>query len=298
MKGYYHLCANGRLVRRFLVSDTDYYAAFNLIGVCAAHAEVSVLAYSIEESHPHLLIYGEPDEVKRYKSLYETSYIRHVVVERGGLDGVVFQLQIIPVEGPEYLKTVGTYIISQSTKDGKPVMPYDYRWGTGSMYFRPEGHTSIWRYNDHGNKLPAIPIGDLPVRQQMRLLHSKRMVPAHWKVCNGFLLPENYVDVRHFEGIYRTHNCFRAFSASGRNKDMEMLSAIAVTRGVLLDDREARRISREESRKLFGVQDTRQLTADQRLSLARVLRQENKLSLRQVADLALLPEEEINYYLR
>ena len=298
MKGYFHLCSDGKLTRRFISSESDYYAAFNLTGVCAAQTDVSVLAFSIGESHPHQLIYADLAEAKRFMNLYERSYTRHIVVDRKGLDGVEFKMELFPVDSQDYLKTVGTYVISQPTKDGKSVMPYDYRWGTGSMYFRPDGHVSIWRYDNQGNKLPTIPVGDLAIRTRMALLHSKRPVPSHWLTCNGLLLPENYVDVRHFENIYRTHNSFRAFLSTGRSKDMEVLSAIAASRGIALDDREAGEICRMTCQELFGFSDTRKLIPEQRLSMARELRQSHHLSLRQIATLTRLPEEEVARYIR
>lgn len=43
---------------------------------------------------------------------------------------------------------------------------------------------------------------------------SRRCLPPDYLVCNGVVLPTNYVDVRRFENIYKTHNCFRTFMAS------------------------------------------------------------------------------------
>ncbi len=298
MKGYFHLCSDGKLTRRFINSESDYYAAFNLIGVCAALTDASVLAFSIGESHPHQLIYAELSEAKRFMDLYERSYTRHIIVDRKGLDGVEFKMELFPVDSQEYLKTVGTYVIAQPTKDGKSIMPYDYRWGTGSMYFRPEEFISIWRYDRQGNKLPTVPVGDLTTRARLALLHTKRPVPPHWLTCNGLLLPENYVDVRHFESIYRTHNTFRAFLSTGRNRDMEVLSAIAAARGIALDDQEAGEICRKTCQQRFGFSDTRKLMPEQRLSMARELRQSHRLSLRQIATLIRLPEEEVARYIR
>ena len=63
--------------------------------------------------------------------------MRHVVSSRGDSDGVSLKLEVIPVTDNEHLMRVGAYTVIQPTKDGKNVMPYDYPYGTGSMYFRP-----------------------------------------------------------------------------------------------------------------------------------------------------------------
>ena len=299
MKGYFHLCADGRLTRRLIICDTDYYATFNAIGIAAALSDFTVLAFSFEESHPHVLGYGTYESCQRFKILCEIIIFRHIVTSRGGADGVVFKLSIIPVDSESYLKTVGTYVISQPTKDGKIVMPYDYKWGTGSMYFRPANHIPIWCFDSNGRYVEPFPIGQLSAREQARILHSKRRIPQQdWTVCNGLLLPGNYVDVAHFERIYQTHNCFRAFMSSGKNKDMEVLNALAIANGIALEDKEAIEVCKVVCPEMFGENDTRRLTAKQRLALAQQLKKDHMLSKRQLATLVRLPEEEIFKYIK
>ena len=121
-KEFFHLCANGAEVRNFIICRNDYAAAFNLIGVCAANIDVMVVSFSLEDSHPHILLYGTYGACVAFKNLYEQLYLRHAAI----------------------------YTIIQATKDGKPVMPYDYPWGTGSMYFRSGYYTPVWYFDTEG----------------------------------------------------------------------------------------------------------------------------------------------------
>ena len=54
-KNYYHLFANGDDARDFILDEEDFFAAFNRFGVCAAATGVTVLSFSVEDSHPHAL---------------------------------------------------------------------------------------------------------------------------------------------------------------------------------------------------------------------------------------------------
>ena len=192
---------------------------------------------------------------------------------------------------------VAAYTIVQPTKDGKNVMPYDYLWGTGSMYFRAEGHRPIWMYGPDGHLLQPVEVGSLTVKQRRELLHTKLAVPDWWLICNGFLLPDNYVDVKAFENIYRTANCFRVFMCSSKQRLDVVSKKMYEVRGVLMDDLEAYRICSDEAFRLFGVRDVRRLDVNRRMQLAAVLRREHKMSVRQTATMVRLPESEIQKYL-
>ena len=131
-KEYFHVCANGADSRNFIIREADYYAAFNLIAVCAANTEVVVVSFSIEDSHPHLLLWGVKEDCVRFKVLFETLYKHYAASTREGGSELVFRCELYSIgDDFDYLRNVAVYTVIQPTKDGKSVMPYDYRWGTG-----------------------------------------------------------------------------------------------------------------------------------------------------------------------
>ncbi|MBR5018399.1 MAG: hypothetical protein IKX53_02040 [Bacteroidales bacterium] len=294
---YYHLCSDGDLTPQFISNDDDYRVAFNLIGVCAANSDVVVLSFSIEDTHLHSLVFGTKTACTTFKLMYEESWAHHIGRTRGTRKGAEIDLEILYVDTEEYLLSVGTYTIVQPTKDGKQIMPYDYRWGTGSMYFRDSGHQSIWCRNESGEILKPTFVGDLSVRAQRVTLNTYRRVPARWKMCNGILLPENYIDVSHFERIYRTANCYRVFLSSNRSRDQIVMQKIAFARGISLDDAEARSKCHELMLTTYGYKDVRRLTPAQRIHLAQLLWKQFRLNKRQIASLVRLPYTEICKYL-
>jgi hypothetical protein len=294
---YYHLCSDGELTPQFIDNDDDFRVAFNLVGVCAANSDVRVLAFSIEDTHLHSLLYGTKAGCVAFKTLYEESWVHHIGRVRGTRKGADIELELIPIDSEDYLMNVGTYTIYQATKDGKQVMPYDYRWGTGSMYFREKGYQSLWRTDDSGETLDLLKIEDYSERARQRLLCSRLSVPNYWMICGDILLPDNYVDVARFEQIYRTANCFRVFLGNSRNRDQIVQEKMAAFRGVSLEDTEARKYCKEIMEEQFGFKDVRRLDGLRRILLAQELRKRLRLSARQIASLALLPYKEVCKYI-
>ena len=295
--GYFHLCSDGALSPQFLICEDDFRVAFNLVGVCAANSGATILSFSLEDTHLHVLAYGTKESCVRFKTMYETSWAHHIGRSRGSRQGAVIDLEIIPVEEREHLLSAGTYIIVQPTKDGKQIMPYDYLWGTGSMYFRSQGHCSLWTVDSAGNRLDMVKAGDIPEKRLCDILASRRTIPGEWLICNRILLPDNYVDVAHFERIYQTANCFRVFLASSRSRDQEIQQRIASYRGVAMEDTEARKHCHEISKQLFGTTNVRLLDTIQRTQLAQELRSKWHLSARQIASLVLLKYSEVCKYI-
>ena len=298
-RDYFHVCAKGADSRNFIICEADYYAAFNLIGVCAANIpQVVVVSFSIEDSHPHFLLWGTKEDCARFKALYETLYVHYAAATRKGGADLLLHCELYSIDGDEdYLLNVAVYTVIQATKDGKAVMPYDYYWGTGCMVFRTGPYVPVWLFDNQGNLCRPLPFGTLGTRARRALLHTRKLtIPDHWQVCNGIILPSNYVDVARFESIYGTHNRFRVFLSSPRKREEMMLARMAEQRGVSMEDLEARKVCGDVCQQLFGTRDPRRLDTRQRIRLAQELRSRFRLTFRQLATLVRLPETEIRTF--
>ena len=298
MEYYYHLYSDGTESANFILTPDDLMAAFNRVGICAFLSGAVVLAFSIEDSHPHVLLFGTQDACLKFKQFYERLTIHYIVNSRGHKDNVRFYCELEPVTDEDYLLNVGVYTIIQPTKDGKKIMPYDYLWGTACLYFRPKPCVLPWMVGKDGTVLRPVRIGSLSARERKSLLASRQDVPDDWLVCNGFLLPTNYVDIKRFESIYSSHNRFRVFMGNSQKKNDAVSLSMAQFKGIQLEDVEARAICSDMAKKLFGRRDIRTLATDQRLELAMELRRRHRISFRQLAMLSRLPEEEIRKYVR
>ena len=298
MNSYYHMFANGDDAKNFITTKAEFKAAFNRVGLCAYITGVVVVSFSIEDSHPHALLWGTLEACSRFKILYERMSIRCISRRRGSADGVVLHCEIYEVTDESYLKNVAAYTIVQATKDGKAVMPYDYLYGTGALYFRSRQTVMPWLIGEDGMVHSPVKFGSLKVREQLAYCGSKTRISADWLVCNGFILPTNYVDVARFESIYKTHNCFRAFMCSGKSRDESIMAKMSEIRGIALEDLEARRISETVCLELFGKRTSRHLATGERLELAQALRSRYHIAHRQLSFLTRISEDELRKYIR
>lgn len=295
---YFHLFANGDDARNFIISETDFFAAFNRVGVCAANSEAKVVSFSIEDTHPHILLFGTEKECTKFKKAYLISTMRYIAATRGSMYDVKLNYELYQASSDDYLKNLGVYTIFQATKDGKKVLPWDYLWGSGSLYFRQKQSLPIWSIQSDGQVIRPKPIGELSFREKESMLHSRKPVPDDWLVCNGFLLPQNYIDIGLFESIYQTHNCFRVFLANSKCRDEKIVSKMEKVRGITMEYLESRRVAADLCFELFHKHDARWLNVHQRMSFAKELRRRYGIAFRQLATLCRLPEEEIRKYIR
>ena len=296
---FFHLCGDGANSRNFITCHADFCAAFNLVGVCAANTEAVVISYSIEESHGHFLLWGTLEACTNFQIRYETQYKHYAAATRSKGSELVLEWELYPVDDEQYLKNVAAYTIIQPTKDGKPVMFYDYRWGSGSMYFRDKNHVPVWYYDENGVLRELVTFGSFNRLEKRAIVHSQSLtIPGDWIICNGLILPSNYVDAKLFESIYRTHNSFRVFMSSPKAREEEMLRKMADYRGATIDDLQAHQLCGDMCKTMFGTRDPRRLTTTQRVALAQQLRRQWRMSFRQLALLVRLSEKELRVYVR
>lgn len=295
---YFHMFANGDDAKNFITSEEDFKAAFNRFAICSHKTEATVLSFSIEDTHPHALLRGTLDECTRFAKNYEEISKRSIARKRGSLDGVNLHCELYEINDERYLRNVASYTIVQATKDGKPVMPYDYLYGTGALYFRSKHTILPWMIEGDHKITDPQRFGDLTIREKLKLCTSKATLPDNWLVCNGYILPTNYVDIQGFEQIFKTHNCFRTFLCSGKNKDEEIMNRMSFTRGVALDDMEARKLCADMCIDLFDCATTYTLSTDQRILLARQLKKNFNIAYRQLANLVKIPEGELRKYVK
>lgn len=118
--GFFHITANGADARNFITGEKEFYAAFNLIGVCAANSPgVIVVSFSIENSHPHILLWGTRDACSRFKDRFECLYRHFVAATRTGGADLVLHCELYPIgDDEDYLRNVAVYTIIQPTKTG------------------------------------------------------------------------------------------------------------------------------------------------------------------------------------
>ena len=297
-KQFFHLCADGHQAQKFILGKKDFVAAMNIVALCAANTDVVVVAFTLEDTHPHFLLYGNLRDCVEFKLMIETTYRHYAARIRENGTGFILEIEIFAIGDDEkYLKNVAAYVVSQPTKDGKDIMPYDYRWGSGSMYFRRNFYIPVWLFDEMGKVCHQESFGSMIVDRKREITHSRtHTLPDDWLIADGLVLPSNYVDVTMFETIFKSPNSYRVFMSGSRKQDEEILGREAAVRGVMLEYSEARTIAGDTFKINFGTRDPHKVDPQGRIAVAQILRREHKMTFRQIADVVRLPESEVRRY--
>ena len=164
-------------------------------------------------------------------------------------------------------------------------MFYQYPWGTGRLYFKYECADD--RYQD----MSVRQVKDLNQSQYRTLFQTRIEVPPSWLIRDGIILPENYVPVKQVEDLFKTTRSFMFFLSM--NNDAEIEREMDEWNEIRLPDPELRTARNELIEKMFGKTRLNDLSAPQRLSLARALRNRFFCSKKQLARIVRLPYDEV-----
>lgn len=285
MEEVYHIFSNGELTPDLFTSVADFKRANNQIAVIAHLAGVIVLGYSLEDTHLHILAKGNVDNCTYFKKELQR------LIRRWRQMDIVIDME--EVTNNDYLMRVGTYVICQATKDGKQILPTDYKWSSAPLYFRQGDADLLWTIDEDRMIKDIVKMRDIPLRKQRAVFHTRSRLPDEWMVCDNLILPSSFVDIAGFEAIYKTHNCFRAFCGSGKKSDEIVMSSMSKKTGVRMLETEARNLARQTCFRMFGRIDARWLNLDQRIQLGRELRRQYRMSIPQIARRIYLKEADV-----
>ena len=206
--------------------DEDFITGMNYVAIQAALTPgVIVLVFILMSNHVHFVLYGTREEVetfvnefkKRYSVYYSARWGIKKFLKHNGLD-----IKEIPYndEAPE---RAIAYVQMNCVAANICLHPGQYPWGTGNCFFNPSAMRTNPSMDSTGpvtgsRQIQSIQtgytrVGDLSARSRQRLLHSTcTKLPANWQIGpEGFILPQEYVDVKAVERLYRTPKRFNYF---------------------------------------------------------------------------------------
>lgn len=279
--GYYHVCSDGNYASVIFLNPDDFKAAMNRVAGCALRLRVIILAFVLMDNHFHFIIWAPSEdeayrfaqEFKRLTGLYQTEkYHRPSSLKK-------LPVKVLPIKDEEALKTQICYVLKNPTK-ARIGMFYDYPWGTGALYFRKDGAVK-----------PALNVASFTQDTIRMTCRTRVAIPADWRICDGILIPENYVPVEEVEQLFRTTRSFMYYLSL--NKDDEIELAMGQWNELRLTDSELRQERDLYAREKFGTSRLRDLSLHDRIKAARYLRHKYLCSKRQVARIVQLPFETI-----
>ena len=96
----------------------------NIVALCAANTEAVVVAFTLEDTHLHLFLYGTRDECVNFKKMFEATYCRYAARSRSNNGPFRLTVELYSTGNDEdYIRNIAAYTVIQPTKDGKGRVP-------------------------------------------------------------------------------------------------------------------------------------------------------------------------------
>lgn len=287
-RNVWHFYTDGAAVDAMFYDKDDFVSGMNRIYVVSRQYDVIIIAFVLMDTHVHFVLYGEFSECQKFIHDYlkrTSMYISHKHCEQHKLMNVSVSYQ--EVDSDTYLKTVICYVIKNPVSGGLPYLSHDYPWSSGSLYFR---HLEEWTspFWISSGSVETVRLG---YEEQRSYLKCREIISKELKTIGEMVFPGEYVAKDIVERIFRTPKSFSFFMGKSRDEDVE--SRGMLTSRLSIPMQELRQYRRELCLKLFGVESTRVLSANQRLKLARIMKSRYNSSARMIARLSGLVYDEI-----
>lgn len=274
--GYYHVCTNGNAIEWMFQDDEDFIAGVNRIGLCVLMSSVEVVAFILMDNHVHFVLYGTAVQCKAFINIYKRLTGRWISNKYGLSDYLrLLPTEMIRIDDEECLMNTIAYIDRNPIVAGYKFMPCEYPWGTARYMFRDKAYESV-------KNVKYAKVGNMTSEQQRSVLKTRIRVPVDWLVSqNGMILPGSFMDLGHVERIFKTPARYSYFLA----KKLEGLVEVQMleSRKTFMPDKDLRKVTKQISRKMYGVDDVRSLDVNSRLAIARKLRYDYASTVKQIS---------------
>ena len=240
--------------------EEDYKVGMNFVAIQAYASRVVVLSFTLMSNHVHFVVKAESKKdaeafIEGFKHRYSL-YLRRKYGVKEFLRGNGVQIDFISPYDEDPEKAIA-YVEMNCVAAKICSHPSQYPWGTGCLFFdqrKPDGR----------------PLGSFSKRACKRLLHTDvESLPDNWLIgADGYILPQNYVDVEAVQAFFRTPQRMNWFltNSSKAKKRLEADDNLPAFR-----DQVILAAAPDLCQSLFGKRKFSQLTRDEQVEFVRQL---------------------------
>ena len=231
--------------------EEDYKVGMNFVAIQAHASRVVVLSFTLMSNHVHFVVKAESKKdaeafIEGFKHRYSL-YLRRKYGVKEFLRGNGVKIDFISPYDEDPEKAIA-YVEMNCVAANICSYPSQYPWGTGCLFFdqrKPDGR----------------PLESFSKRACKRLLHTD--VGA-----DGYILPQNYVDVEAVQAFFRTPQRMNWFltNSSKAKKRLEADDNLPAFR-----DQVILAAVPDLCQSLFGKRKFSQLTRDEQVEFVRQL---------------------------
>lgn len=281
-RGYYHVCSEGLDKAMIFTNSEEFVAGMNYVAICSCRFEVSILCFCLMSNHFHFILNGSHEECWRFGCEYKrmcAMLMRRSQDIRNGMNNV--EVQIKQIEDKKYLENAVAYVLRNPLMAGFRLMPDQYPWGSGDMYFR-------------SSRIPKGRRADsFRVRELEKTTRSNYRIPGNFVIdSNGMISPLCYINYKSVEALFG--NPARLLGILSAKKEAEFEVFLGIADSYNPDIEELRLSVKELILEEFGVKAVSQLSMEQKIRLCGLMHRNFRASRKQIALITRLNMETIN----
>lgn len=294
IKKCWHFFTDGNAINLLFENRQDFIDGMNRIFILSQkYKEVIILAFTLMDTHLHFILYGDFDICNSFIHEYVRLTSMDISIkhsENKKLKKLPIRHQII--NNSWYLKTAICYVIKNAPVGGLHYNSFDYPWSSGALYFRnsSEWTTPIWKNNTTHTSLSSL--ANYVKRQ---ILKTRQQIPSDATLIGDIIFPGDYVAWEIVESIFKTHKSYNYFLCRSKEEDIESHEEFISRLSIPIQ--EMRHIRNELAIKLFGTSSIRELSTNQRITLAKTIKSKYNSSPKQIARLCGLLYNEIKTFI-
>ena len=280
---YWHICTDGNFQKDIFLCDEEFKIAMNCMAFCILEYGIDLIAFVIMNNHIHFIVECAKEKSLSFFNDFRIR-VKHCLSYRQKsslLDGFECD-EPIAITSLQQLRNEIVYIHRNPFVARQDTLPYNYQWSSGCLYF-----------NEATAHIPAKSYSQLTYKER-RALHtsSKLPVPESFRIRNGFILPESFIDIPRCERYFR-HASHYFFSLT---KNLEAYSEVSQRLGdnICLNDEEVFSAASLIAKNTLGVERLNLLVGDQSRIVAIELHNKYKASIKQISRILKLSIDQLN----
>ena len=292
VRNCWHFSTDGNAVNYLFYDEPDFKDGMNRVFLVWQKFDVTILAFTLMDTHVHFVLHGPWDECNRFVHEYVRQTSQHIRIRFGEerkLSSVPIHHQEIDTD--RYLKTVICYVVKNAPVGGIPFNGFDYPWSSGPLYFREKGPSS-WAAPLWTGHVPSEVYGKRAARNLLKTRHTPGL---RLKLIDGIIFPGTYVPYDLVEKIFKSHKSYNYFLCRSREDEVDARGGSISLLSIPIQ--EMRQHKSEICQELFGERTVKKLNTQERLRLAKTLRARYNSSLKQICRLTGLVYEEAQHLL-
>lgn len=263
-------------------NDNDFKYGVNSLAACLIGSSCSLLCYCLMSNHMHLLLYGTYKNCLAYYDHLIKRLSMWLSKERG-ITGLLRHndVDIQAITDVRQLRNVALYTIRNPYR-ARVASPLSYKWSSADVYFN----------NTHNLEYGQV-LSDLPVLEVRRLLANKARCPKTYRMHDGVVLNQCFVDHKRVEKAFGDA---LTFYDSLRVYDLESAVKLSFGRAesITFTDQQLMEFTKTICEKEFHVESVAQLDKKARFLLARKLSRRYGAGKKQLSRLTGITQEDLD----